>query len=61
MQYLLRAGRMAAIAGDFGLFRSRVLAKLAAIFFASGRYANAGLMAALVGLGIAHGQTPPKS
>jgi len=52
---------MAAIAGDFGLFRSRLLAKLAAIFFASRRYANAGLMAALVGLRIAHCQTPSES
>jgi hypothetical protein len=49
---------MAAIAGDFCFFRSGILAKLAAIFFASRRYANAGLMAALVGFGIAHCQTP---
>ncbi len=49
---------MAAIARDLGLFWSCIFAELAAVFFASRRHTNTGLMTTLVVLGIAHRQTP---
>jgi len=50
----VRAGWMAAVAGDFRFVRSRVLAELAAIFFSSGRDAHAGQVRALPGLLACH-------